>query len=181
MGLFEYNYDADALRAIGHARLQISAGKGLESIVFALASSDVGKISEGLAQPVARMQVGWPAEEVLQDEIEAAENQTFANFLTALLYEGEAAIRRLDELSEEIQLERRLKVEAYGQRLSSALNVIAITFIGAFAPIFLKVLELIPENGMIPTLTLPPAFYAAYFFMLSAIISVMLLGMRYSD
>ena len=181
MGLFEYNYEADVLRAIGHARLQVSAGRGLESIIYSLTKADVGLISEALEEPLLKMQAGWPTDQVMQDTIEETEHKAFGHMLVALMAEGDAAIERLEEISEEIQLERRLKISAYGARIAGSLNMIAIIFLGTFLPIFLKVIELIPENDIVPQLILPRGFYFAYYGLLAAVLSVLMLGMRYDE
>jgi hypothetical protein len=181
MGLFEYNFDSDVLRAIGHARLQVSAGKGLESIIYALARADVGLISESLQTPLEKMRMGWPTEQVLQEEIETTPSKSYGYMLAALMAEGDAAMRRLEEISQEVQLERRLKITAYGQRIAGTLSMLAILFLGTFVPVFLKVLEMIPENDIIPQLILPRGFYYAYYALLAALLTVLMLGMRYSE
>jgi hypothetical protein len=181
MGLFEYNYDSDVLRAIGHARLQVSSGKGLESIIFALAQADVGLISEALQAPLEKMKVGWPTQDVLQEAIETTESKSYGQMLGALMAEGDAAMRRLEEISQEVQLERRLKIDAYGKRIAGTLNMVAILFLGTFVPVFLKILEQIPENDIIPQLILPRGFYLGYYALLALLLTVLMLGMRYSD
>jgi hypothetical protein len=181
MGLFEYNYESDVLRAIGHARLQVSAGRGLETIIHALTQADVGLISEALEEPLLKMQAGWPTDQVMQETIESTQHKAFAHMLVALMAEGDAAIERLEEISEEIQLERRLKITAYGAQISGSLNFVAIIFLGTFLPIFLKVFELIPENDILPQLILPRGFYYGYYAFLAVILSALMLGLRYDE
>ncbi len=179
MGLFEYNFDSDTLRAIAHARLHILAGRGLESIIHSLARAELGTVSKTLKEPLELMQEGHAAEEILQAEAEKATNKAFREMLGALMLEGHAAIGRLDELSDEIQDEKKIKTEGYGDSLGSTLMIVAIIFMGTFIPIFLKILEKIPPNAMIPDIEFPPGFYSAYFMMLGAILTICFSSMRY--
>lgn len=181
MGLFRDNFDADALRAIAFARVLVAAGRGLESVLFEMARADIGLISKALAVPLGRMQAGEGSRLVLQEELGRVDHKAYRELISALLAEGPAAIARMDELSEEVQLERRIKVEAYSKRLGGFLNAVTILFMATFVPIFLRVLELIPENTLIPQFHFPSWFYHAYFVTCALVMSAMLYLMRYRE
>lgn len=180
MGIFEYNFDSDTLRAVGHARMHIRAGRGLESIIYSLARADLGTVSAALQTPLERMQAGEATELILQEAAEQNENKAFRDLLGALMLDGDPAIHRLDELSDEIQGEKKSKTEAYGEALGTSLNMIAITFLCTFIPIFLKIFEKIPPgNGIIPSFTLPPGFYTGYYVVLSGMLTIGFASLRY--
>jgi Flp pilus assembly protein TadB len=179
MGIFEYNMDSDSLRAVGHVRLHIRAGRGLESIIHALAQAELGTVSEALKEPLVRMQAGEATDQILQEAVEKSEHKAFRELISALMLEGDAAIERLEELSSEIQGEKKTKTEAYGESLGGSLTMIAIIFLGSFPPIFLKILELIPPNALLPSIMLPPGFYRAYYVVLCGVLTIAFSSLRY--
>jgi hypothetical protein len=181
MGLFENNYDTDTLRAIAYARMQIAAGLGLESILTSMSRADLGRVSAALRAPLARMRAGEDTRAVLQEIIEAAPSRNLAELFSALLLEGEAALVRMDELSQDVQGERKVKVEAFGKSIQSRLNVVAILFLATYIPIILHVLEQIPPNDVIPEIHFPNWFYAGYTVFLALALTALTFTLRYDE
>lgn len=181
MGLFRNNYDADVLRAIAYARLQIASGRGLESIAHSLASADLGLVSTSMQKPLEEMQKGMDARAVLQQQIAEAPAKSYGDLITALMAEGDAAIHRMDELSEEIQGLRKVKVENYAKLLDGRLKFATILFLCTFVPCFLEVCEEVPENEIVPQIVLPMSFYVVFFGIASAAIAGLVISMKYSE
>lgn len=181
MGLFRYNFDADVLRAVAYARVQIASGRGLETVLHSMATADLGLVSESLAVPLQRLQAGYPTAVVLQEEVKRVPNPRYAELLTALVAEGDAAIRRMDELSEDIQSERKVKVEQYGKMLDGRIKISTILFLMTFVPCFLRVCADVPENDFIPTFEMSPTFYWTFFMFFGTALGVLVYSMKYRE
>ncbi|HMV67909.1 MAG TPA: hypothetical protein PKA64_13750 [Myxococcota bacterium] len=181
MGLFRNNYDADVLRAIAYARLQIASGRGLESIAHALATSELGLVSRSMSKALEAMQRGEDVRGVLQDQIAHAPAKSYGDLLTALMAEGQAAIHRMDELSEEIQGLRKVKVENYAKLLDGRLKFATILFLCTFVPCFLEVCEEVPENDIVPQIELSSTFYTTFFLIASTAVAGLVVSMKYTD
>lgn len=179
MGLFENNFDSDILRAIGYARLHQAAGSGLESVVAALAKSDLGLVSKEFKPIVLRMQEGEPTEGVLRRAVRKAEHPSFSKFLAALMAEGERSTVRLEELSGEILAERANAAREFGEQLNTWMQGAAVVFLGTFATVFLSVLELIPENKLLPSFDFGDSFYTMIYNLLTIGLAVCFFGMWY--
>ena len=179
MGLFENNFDSDILRAIGYARLHQAAGSGLESVVAALAGADLGRVTKEFKPLVERMMEGEATEGVLQRAVRKAEHPGFGKFLSALMAEGERSTVRLEELSVEILAERANSAQQFGEQLNTMLQAAAVVFLGTFITVFLGVLELIPENKILPSFDFGDAFYTMVYNVLTIAIAVCFFGMWY--
>ncbi len=179
MGLFENDFDTDILRAIGYAKLHQAAGSGLESIIRSLAAADLGVVTGEMAPLLERMHEGEPTDGVLKRAIRKSKNPGWGKFLGALMAEGERGSIRLDELSEEILAEKANKAREYSGTVSGFMQGAAVVFLGTFATVFLKVLEQIPENAILPTFDFGPAFYAGIYAALGAALAFCFFGMWY--
>ena len=181
MGLFRYNFDADVLRAIAYARLQIASGYGLETVIHSMATADLGLVSEALVTPMALMTAGQATTDALQAELKRVPNPRYGELLTALMAEGEAAIRRMDELSEDIQGDRRVKVEQYAKLLDGRLKFTTILFLMTFVPCFLQVCAEVPENDIVPSFNMSPTFYWTFFSFFGMVLAGLVLSMKYRE
>ena len=87
------------LRGIAHARLYVSAGDGLETVITRLAKSHCGWVSKRFEVLRRKMIGGKTAPEVLGKELQSVERKTkkrgYALLLGALLAEGEQVDQRL--------------------------------------------------------------------------------------
>ena len=179
MGLFENDFDTDILRAIGHAKLHLAAGSGTESVITALAEAHLGLVTSAFAPMLVEMHEGKASAQVLKQHVREAKNPNFAKFLQALMAEGGRATLRLDELSVEILEDKKNKVRAYGAQVNTFMQGAAIIFLGTFAVVFLNVLEMVPENDIVPTIKLSPGFYAVLYAALGGGLGACFLGMKY--
>lgn len=163
MGLFEDDFDTDVLRALGHARLHITAGSGIESILFALTKGDLGYVSHWLGKGLVEIRTGGELQSVFAKLTEQSGNEAFGKLLRALVFEGEAAIAKLDELSDEILLNKRLKAQEYGERLGGVLQFATVVFLGTFSVVLLGAVEILPEHEALPSIDFRKTFYDTLF------------------
>lgn len=181
MATFGQNRNADFLRAIGHARMLIVAGRGVEAVVHALVHADLGAVSEDLGAPLADMQAGQSAEDALDAALRASTDTTWRGFLGCLLLEGDAAIVRLEELGEDIQARLTEQANEFSARLTLLLDLTAVLFILTYLPLIVSILEQIPENAVLPTLHLPDAFFWVYHVFLGVALVILVVLMRVRD
>lgn len=181
MGLFAYSHDVDGLRAIAYARLQIASGAGLESVVASLEGADLGLVARDLRAPLARMRAGEDARAVLQEVVAKHPSRTFRELVACLLAEGNAAVERMNELSDEIQSTRKVRIEQFAKELEGRLKFMAILFVATFAQVFAGVFAEIPDNPILPSFTLPPTFIMGFFLVLTLVMTALVMLMRYRE
>jgi hypothetical protein len=181
VGLFAWSYDIDSLRALAYARLRVSAGEGLESVVTHLEASDLGLVARSLGYPVHQMRAGQDARASLQEQIAGHHSRSYRELLTCLLAEGPAALARMDELSEEIQVDRKVRVEQFGKGLEFRLKILAVLFVISFAQVFMEIFASVPENAIVPTIELPPAFLFVFYLLLSVGVIIVVATCRFHE
>jgi len=181
MGLFANSFDIDTLRALAVVRLRLAAGEGLESILTRLHDGDLGKVSQALRAPMRRIRAGQDARRVLQEQLAVHPNRSWRELVGCLLAEGRAAEQRMDELAREIQSARKTTTEQFAKRLDGRLTLFAVLFVLTFAQVFVQIFAAVPDNDILPTISLPPAFVAAFYLVLSTILAVVVLLTRYSE
>lgn len=166
------NAELELLRAVAHARMYVTSGRGLESIAAALQSSDLGIVSKLLTPTVELMSDGIGAEEAIRLTMEKEENTHLRAFLASIMSTGKSATSRLDELSEQLHTERAATAEIQSQRLVGVVQGAATIFVAAFVPTFAAVLGEIPENPLLPTFNIPTWFASVWFGLLSVALTV---------
>jgi hypothetical protein len=181
VGLFAWSYDIDSLRALAYARLRISAGEGLESVITHLHQANLGLVARALRYPVDQMRAGQDARQALQAQLAGHPSRSYRELLACVLAEGPAALARMDELSEEIQVERKVRVEQYGKGLEGRLKALAVLFMLSFAQVFAQIFEAIPDNDIVPSLELPPAFLLLYYTFLSVAMVIIVITCRFHE
>lgn len=168
----------ELLQAIAHARMYVTSGRGLESVVHKLVHSDLGFISNLLAPALDRMTEGEEALTAVRTLIDREEDQNIRSFLAALAASGAPAVMRLDELSEALHAEREQRADVYGARLTGIIDMTAALFVFAFAPTMLRVLTLIPENDLLPTISIGSWFEWVFYTILAGLLTVLLYSAR---
>lgn len=166
--------DIELLRAIAHARMYVTSGRGLESVVHKLVGSGLGRTSTVLTPALADMDEGEKAAIAVQNVLDEEGDPHIRSFLSALIASGRPAVQRLDELSNTLHSEREARAEIYGARLTGIVQMSAVVFIFAFFPTMLRVLEKIPPNKILPTIKLPDFFEWGYYGILALAITVFL-------
>lgn len=169
------NAELELLRAVAHARMYVTSGRGLESVAHALQSSDLGIVSTMLTPAIERMGDGVGAEEAIRELLDSEENTHLRAFLAAISSTGKSATSRLDELSEQLHTERSATAEIQAQRLVGVVTGAATIFVLAFVPTIASVFGEIPENPMLPTVNIPTWFGPTWFAMLSVGLTVAML------
>jgi hypothetical protein len=168
----------ELLRAVAHARMFVTSGRGIESIVHQLANGGLGSVSKLLYPALDLMDQGEPAELAVKSIMDRQEDPYTRAFLAAIISSGKPAVMRLDELSEALHTERAAKAEIYGARLTGIVDMTATLFVFSFAPTILKVLELIPENPVLPTVTLPWWLDEVFYTFMAGVLTLLLLSAR---
>jgi hypothetical protein len=169
------NADVELLRAIAHARMFVTSGRGLESVVHQLASSNLGRVSQILEPALERMASGEGAEAAMRGELEKEEDPHMRAFLSALIASGKPGLMRLDELSSALHMEREAKAEQYGSRLTGIVDITTALFVFSFLPTLVRVLGRVPNNPIIPTVR-PGAWFEWVFYAALAIVLTTLLA-----
>ena len=165
----------ELLRAIAHARMYVTSGRGVESVVHRLANGELGHVSKMLKPALHQMEKGESSDTAMRTLIDREENPNYRAFLSALNSSGAPAVQRLDELSNALHAEREARAEVYGARLTGIIDMTAALFVFAFAPTLVRVLTLIPPNKLIPTLTLTSMFEWVFY----SILAIALTGLLY--
>lgn len=182
MGMFEHSLELDVLRATAVARISLQSGVGLESVLTALSQAGLGKLQRTLDPLLAQLHAGDPVIQSTREAAEAADargEQSAGSLLRCLLAEGDAAVRRLEELTEELKADRETRLLAYVEELNGRVQVVTIALVASMFPVLLRILEEIPENDIVPTLHLPSGFIAAIFVVFAAFFSLLLFLSRY--
>lgn len=172
------NTEGDIMRAITHARMHVTSGQGLESIVHDLASASLGAVSATLVLVIREINAGRDADQALAIIADQLRDDNLRSFVQALRAPGAAAVSRLDDLSITVQEGWQFAAERYGTRVSRLVQMSAILFILSFVPPILRVFERIPDNPMGITVELPPALENITFTTLAFLITVFLILMR---
>ncbi len=177
MAFLANHAESDLMRAVTHARMHVTSGRGIESIIHDLSNSNLGIVSAALNQVVSEMEGGLDAETALGKVADQVDNASLRTFLQALKAPGSAAVSRLGDLTDQIQQGWNFAVEKYGSRVGGLVQMTAILFVISFVPTILKVFELIPQK-LGTDFALPPTLDAVIFTFLSLMITVLLLLMR---
>lgn len=164
----------DLLRAVAHARMYVTSGRGVESIVHQIATGDLGPVSRMLTPLVGRMEIGVEAEIAVKELMDTLEDPYMRAFLAAIVTSGAQAVQRLDEISEALHAERGAQAEIQASKLSGLVNMTATLFVFSFAPTILKVVELIPENPVVPTIKLPWWLDDIFYGFMAVVLTVLL-------
>ncbi|MCB9682344.1 MAG: hypothetical protein H6733_12830 [Alphaproteobacteria bacterium] len=166
--------DVTLLRAIAHARMYVTSGRGLESVVFTLVHQGLGSVSKSLAPALDRMDEGEMAEAAVRTVLDGVEDPHMRAFLSALIASGKPGIMRLDELSTALHTEREARAEVYSSRLTGILDMTAAIFVFAFAPTIIRVLGRVPDNPILPAVKMGPLFEPIFYTILAGILTIML-------
>lgn len=166
--------DLELLRAIAHARMYVTSGRGLESVVFALVENQLGHISRVLTPALTQMQEGEEAVSAVRTVLDHEPDPNVRSFLSALIASGKPGIMRLDELSATLHSERESKAEIYGARLTGIVDMTAALFVFSFAPTILRVFTFVPKNGILPTLHLGTTFENIFYAILAVVMTILL-------
>lgn len=165
--------DLELLRAIAHARMFVTSGRGLESIIHQLVHGDLGYTSTLLAPALHQMDLGEQAEYAVRGILDREADPHMRAFLSALTATGKPAVQRLDELSESLHSEREAKAEVYGARLTGIVDMTAALFVFSFAPTMIRVLEKVPPNPIVPQISIPHAFEWFFYVFCAAIMTAL--------
>lgn len=172
------NTEGDIMRAITHARMHVTSGQGLESIVHDLSTASLGAVSAALALVIREINAGRDADHALATVAEQVTDDNLRTFLQALRAPGAAAVSRLDDLSTTVQEGWQFAAETYGTRVSRLVQAAAILFIISFVPSFLRIPERIPDNPLGFTFEFPAALESIVFTTLASLITLLLVLMR---
>jgi len=170
--------ESDLLRAVTHARMHVTSGRGLESVIHDLASANLGIVSQAVAQVEKEMTDGRDAEQALAYVADNVDNDNMRTFLNALRTPGEAAVARLDDLTQNIQADWNFAIERYGARVSGLTQFAAVLFVATFVPTIVRVVAAAPIRDGAPLLDLPNSFEPTVYGSLSVIISILVLLLR---
>ncbi|MCB9666183.1 MAG: type II secretion system F family protein [Alphaproteobacteria bacterium] len=168
------NSDLELLRAIAHARMYVTSGRGLESVVFALVENRLGRVSQVLTPALSQMSEGEEAETAVRTVLDREPDPNVRAFLAALIASGKPGIMRLDELSQTLHTERESRAEIYGARLTGIVDMTAALFVFSFAPTILRVFTFVPKNGILPTLHLGSTFENIFYAVLAVVMTGLL-------
>lgn len=168
------NTDIELLRAIAHARMYVTSGRGLESVVYQLVQSGLGYVSSVLAPALETMQMGEEAVTSVRSIVDRENNPHIRSFLSALIASGKPGVQRLDELAETLHAERESRAEIYGAKLTGIVDMTAALFVTSFMPTILRVLTAVPDNAIIPTLRLGSTFENIFYTVLAVVLTILL-------
>lgn len=177
MAFLANHAESDLMRGVTHARMHVTSGRGLESVVHDLANSQLGIVSAALHLVIKEMDKGLDAEEALAAIADQVDDENLRAFLQALRAPGASAISRLNDLTSQIHQNWNFAVERYGSRVGSLVQGSAILFVLSFIPTILRVFARVPE-ALGWNFQLPPALDAVLYTTLSVIIAAILLLMR---
>lgn len=164
----------EMLRAIAHARMFVTSGRGLESVVHKLVHTGLGSVSTVLQPALDKMADGEPGESALRTVLDSQNDPHIRAYLSALITSGRGGVQRLDELAEAIHTERAAKAEMYGSRLTGIVNMTAAVFVFAFVPTCARVLANVPDNPVVPTLPVPVWFETVFYMALAGVLTLAL-------
>lgn len=164
----------EMLRAVAHARMYVTSGRGIESVVHKLAHAGLGTVSRMLFPALDRMEAGEAAEAALRTILDQQADPHMRSYLSSLITSGKGGVMRLDELAEAIHTERAAKAEMYGSRLTGIVNMTAAVFVFAFVPTCARVMATVPPNPVLPTLPVPVWFETVFFATLAGALTVAL-------
>lgn len=168
------NDGIELLRAIAHARMYVTSGRGLESVTHKLVESGLGSVSSILAPALDHMADGESAETAVRTMLDRQTDPHMRSFLAALIASGKPAVQRLDELSDALHSEREAKAEIYGARLTGIVDMTAALFVFAFAPTIMRVMSQVPDNPVLPSLKLPTWFEEVFYAILAVALTFLL-------
>lgn len=177
MAFLANHAETDLMRAVTHARMHVTSGRGLESVIHDLAHSHLGSVSASLHHVIKEMNGGLDAEEALATVADRVEDENLRAFLQALRAPGGSAVNRLNDLTTQIHQNWNFAVEKYGSRVGGLVQGAAVLFVLSFIPTILKVIFLVPEK-LEMDISLPSSLDAVLFTSLSLIITAILLLMR---
>ncbi len=164
----------ELLRAIAHARMYATSGRGLEAVVHKLVHSGLGTMSKVLEPALVKMEDGELAVSAVRSVLDAQTDPHVRSYLSSLITSGKGGVQRLDELAEAIHTERAAKAEMYGARLTGIVNMTAAIFVFAFVPTCARVFANVPENPVLPTLPLPVWFESVFYMVLAGALTLAL-------
>lgn len=170
--------ESDLLRAVTHARMHVTSGRGLETVIHDLIVAKLGIVSQALSRVEHEMNEGRDAEQALQFVADKVDDENLRNFLTALRTPGESAIHRLNDLADNIQANWNFSIERYGARVAGLTQFAAVITLGTFVPTIARVVAEMQLQPGEKLLELSDAFEPVVYTGLSVVITLLVALLR---